>query len=211
MLDVKTVRGFIEELGSNSPAPGGGSVAALCGSLSSALGSMVLNLTVGKKIYESLNDEEKYMVNKHLQLTAGAKDRFLDLMNEDTEAFNELMKAFKLPKDTEEEKKIRNEKIQEGYKGAINIPLTVAKSAYEVYESILVCVKFGNKNAISDAGVAALLTQCAIEGAVLNVKINLSSIKDIEYRDRILSEVNLLLNDGVKKQKEILDIVNSNI
>jgi len=107
MLDTKTVREFIGELGSNSPAPGGGSVAALCASLSSALSSMVFNLTVGKKAYEALNEEEKALVNKYLEVSGREKDEFLDLMNEDTEAFNELMAAFKMPKDTDEEKAAR--------------------------------------------------------------------------------------------------------
>ncbi len=204
MLDTKTVREFIGELGSNSPAPGGGSVAALCASLSSALSSMVFNLTVGKKAYEALNEEEKALVNKYLEVSGREKDEFLDLMNEDTEAFNELMAAFKMPKDTDEEKVDRSTKIQLGYKAATQVPLKVARRSYEIYE-------YGNKNAISDGGVAALLAQGAIEGAILNVKINLSSIKDEAYTEEIRSELKRLSEDGMKKQKEILDIVNKHM
>ncbi|MEG0308375.1 MAG: cyclodeaminase/cyclohydrolase family protein [Clostridium sp.] len=209
MLDTKTIREFIDELGSNSPAPGGGSVAALCASLGSALSSMVFNLTVGKKVYEALSAEEKELVDKYLVVSSSQKDEFLDLMNEDTEAFNGVMAAFKMPKETDEEKANRSAKIQDGYKAATQVPLKVARKAYEVYEGILVCVKYGNKNAISDGGVAALLIQSAVEGAIMNVKINLSSIKDEAYNEEIRKELKSLSENGMKKQQEILAIVNS--
>lgn len=209
MLDTKTVRGFIDELASNSPAPGGGSVAALCGSLGSALGSMVFNLTVGKKAYLSLGDEERASVDKGLVDANELKDRFLQLMNEDTLAFNKLMEAFKMPKETEEDKAIRSEKIQIAYKGATEIPLEVARRSYDIYEIIEIAVDHGNKNAISDAGVAALLTQAAIEGAIMNVKINLGSIKDEEFTSSIREEIKIISEDGFKKQQEILSVVNS--
>lgn len=209
MLDTKTVRGFIDELASNSPAPGGGSVAALCGSLGSALGSMVFNLTVGKKAYLSLGDQERASVDKGLVDANELKDRFLQLMNEDTLAFNKLMEAFKMPKETEEDKAIRSEKIQIAYKGATEIPLEVARRSYDIYEIIEIAVDHGNKNAISDAGVAALLTQAAIEGAIMNVKINLGSIKDEEFTSAIREEIKIISEDGIKKQQEILSVVNS--
>lgn len=211
MLDTKSVREFISELGSNSPVPGGGSVAALSSSLASALSSMVFNLTVGKKAYNSLSEEEKAQVNSSLEVTSELKDEFLDLMNEDTVAFNSVMEAFKLPKETEEEKSIRSEKIQEGYKVAIAVPLEVAKRTFNLYEHILVAVKYGNKNAISDGGVAALMAQSAIEGAILNVRINLSGLKDEEYKKTIESEINMLSVNGLEKQKQILNIVNENL
>ncbi|MDU1411786.1 MAG: cyclodeaminase/cyclohydrolase family protein [Clostridium sp.] len=209
MLDTKTVRGFIDELASNSPAPGGGSVAALCGSLGSALGSMVFNLTVGKKAYLALSDEERASVDKGLVDANELKDRFLQLMNEDTLAFNKLMEAFKMPKETDEDKAIRSEKIQIAYKGATEIPLEVARRSYDIYEIIEIAVDHGNKNAISDAGVAALLTQAAIEGAIMNVKINLGSIKDEEFTSAIREEIKVISEDGLKKQQEILSVVNS--
>lgn len=208
MLDVKTVRGFVEELASNSPAPGGGSVAALCGSLGSALGSMVFNLTVGKKAYLALGDEERASVDKGLIIANELKDSFLNLMNEDTEAFNKLMAAFKMEKITEEQKSLRALEIQKAYKAATEIPLEVARKAYDIYEIIEIAVDHGNKNAISDAGVAALLAQAAIEGAIMNVKINLGSIKDEEFTTSIRDEINIISEDGKKKQEEILKVVN---
>lgn len=209
MLDVKTVRGFVEELASNSPAPGGGSVAALCGSLGSALGSMVFNLTVGKKAYLALGDEERASVDKGLFIANELKDSFLNLMNEDTEAFNKLMAAFKMEKETEEQKSLRALEIQKAYKAATEIPLEVARKAYDIYEIIEIAVDHGNKNAISDAGVAALLAQAAIEGAIMNVKINLGSIKDEEFTTSIREEIHIISEDGKKKQEEILKVVNN--
>lgn len=209
MLDVKTVRGFVEELASNSPAPGGRSVAALCGYLGSALGSMVFNLTVGKKAYLALGDEERASVDKGLFIANELKDSFLNLMNEDTEAFNKLMAAFKMEKETEEQKSLRALEIQKAYKAATEIPLEVARKAYDIYEIIEIAVDHGNKNAISDAGVAALLAQAAIEGAIMNVKINLGSIKDEEFTTSIREEIHIISEDGKKKQEEILKVVNN--
>ena len=211
MLDQKTVREFISELGSNSPAPGGGSVAALGASLSSALGAMVFNLTVGKKAYNEYNHEDKMLVDKSLEQCLLLEGKFLDLMNKDTEAFLVLMSAFKLPKETEEEKKVRSLKIKEGNQVALEIPLTVAEEAYKIYEYVKIAAKLGNKNAISDAGVSALMLQASIESAVLNVKINLSSIKDEIYKEEIKTRCNELVEQGRSKRDEILLIVNESI
>lgn len=211
MLDTRTVREFVEELSSNSPAPGGGSVAALAASLASALGNMVFNLTIGRKVYNNLTEEEKALVDNSLKVTEALKTEFLELMNKDVEAFNLVMDAFKLPKETEEEKAYRSEKVQEGYKAAIVVPLEVARKTYNLYESILVAVKYGNKNAISDGGVATLMAQSAIEGAILNVKINLSAIKDEEYKVKMEKELETLSTKGVEKKEEILAIVKENM
>lgn len=209
MLDQKTVRGFIGELASNSPAPGGGSVAALSASITAALSSMVFNLTVGKKVYKGYSEGEQKSVDYSLEQSDLEKDEFLNLMNRDTEEFLKLMAAFKLPKETDDEKKLRAEKIQEGYKSALEIPLEVAKKAYNIYEHVFTASKLGNKNAISDAGVAALMLQAAIESAILNVKINLSGIKDEEYKDEVNKQCEEFIENGRVKRDEILEIVNS--
>lgn len=211
MLDKMHVNEFINELASNSPAPGGGSVAALCGSLGAALTSMVFSLTVGKKAYLALGDEERASVDEGLVKANELKDQFLKLMNEDTEVFNKLMAAFKMPKETEEEKAARSEVIQEAYKAATNVPLEVARKAYDIYEIIEIAIDHGNKNAISDAGVAALLAQATIEGAIMNVKINLGSIKDEEFTAALREEIKVISEDGVRLQQEILAVVNEHI
>lgn len=211
MLDQKTVREFINELGSNSPVPGGGSVSALGASLASALGSMVFNLTVGKKVYNEYDDEEKTIVRNNLELCLKNQDKFLELMNKDKEAFLILMSTFKLPKESDDEKKIRNEKIQEGYQGALEIPLIVAEESFKIYEYVNIAAKLGNKNVISDVGVSALMLQASIESAILNVKINLSSIKDETYKEKIEMRCNELTKQGRIKRDKILFIVNEKL
>lgn len=211
MLDQKTVREFINELGSNSPAPGGGSVAALGSSLASALCSMVFNLTIDKKVYNAYSEEDKMIVDKNLEQCLNHKEEFLDLMNSDAEVFLTLMSAFKLPKQSDEEKKIRSKKIQEGYKAALEIPLKVAEDSYKIYMHVKVAAELGNKNAISDAGVAALMLQASIESAILNVKINLSSIKDETYKEEVTSRCKELVQCGREKRDEVLAIVHESI
>ncbi|WP_461612336.1 cyclodeaminase/cyclohydrolase family protein [Clostridium sp. Marseille-QA1073] len=211
MLEKKTVKEFVEELASSSPAPGGGSVSAISASLASALTSMVCNLTVGKKSYNELEDDKKASIDETLKACEELKFKFLDLMNEDTKVFLELMETFKMPKDTEEEKKVRSEKIQLGYKKSLEVPLSTAKAAFELYKYILIAAQYGNKNAVSDAGVAALMTQSAIEAAILNVKINMSSIKDEEYKNGIEKDIENISSEGIRLREEILKIVNSKI
>ncbi|MFD3156180.1 cyclodeaminase/cyclohydrolase family protein [Haloimpatiens sp. FM7330] len=208
-MDQMKINEFVEELSSKSPAPGGGSVAALCASLSSALGSMVFNLTVGKKMFNEYDENTKQLVQVSLDKAIHDKDEFLRLMNEDTKCFLELMKAFKLPKENDEDKKIRSEKIQKGYKKALQVPLEVAEKGFNIYEYLMVACEYGNKNAISDAGVAALLVQTAIESAILNVKINLSTIKDKEYKKNISNKCKQLTNEGLEKKNKILKVVNN--
>lgn len=211
MLEKKTVKEFVEELASSSPAPGGGSVSAISASLASALTSMVCNLTVGKKSYNELEEDKKASIDETLKECEELKFKFLDLMNEDTKVFLELMETFKMPKDTEEEKKVRSEKIQLGYKKSLEVPLSTAKAAFELYKYILIAAQYGNKNAVSDAGVAALMTQSAIEAAILNVKINMSSIKDEEYKDGIGKDIENISSEGTRLREEILKVVNSKI
>lgn len=208
MLHLKTVTEFVNELASNSPAPGGGSVAALSASIGAALSSMVFNLTVGKKAYREYDYENREKVDSALKESNFLKDEFIDLMNKDTEEFLVLMQAFKLPKETEEEKKIRQEEIQKGYIRALEIPLKVAEKAFDVYKHIKVACELGNKNAVSDAGVSALMIQAAIESAVLNVKINLSSIKDDSLKVEVLEKCSKLVTDGRIMRDEILEKVN---
>jgi len=211
MLDKKTVREFTDELASKAPAPGGGSVAALSASIASALSSMVFNLTIGKKKYDTYSQEDKNNVIASQKSSEIAKDDFLELMNKDTEVFLKVMEAFKLPKSTDEEKKIRSSKIQESYKAALEVPFEVAEKGFDMYKHIYTAVKLGNKNAISDAGVAALMLQAAIEGAVLNVNINLTSIKDEKYKMSIKNKCKNYIAEGRRMRNEILTLVNESI
>lgn len=202
------LKDFIEELSSNSPAPGGGSISALCGSLANGLGSMVFNLTIGKKKFNNYEKEIQDTIKESLEKVSVQKEEFLKLMDKDTEAFMKVMKGFKMPKDTEENKKIRNEKIQEAYREAVLVPLEVAEKSLGTYEHILIACKYGNKNAITDAGVACLLAGTSVQGAILNVKINLSSIENNDYRNKVSSRCDEILKESEVKKQEIMKIVN---
>ncbi|NMM62875.1 cyclodeaminase/cyclohydrolase family protein [Clostridium sp. P21] len=211
MLQYMTVKGFTDELGSKSPAPGGGSIAALSASLASALASMVFNLTVGKKEYMEYEKTLKENIDDSLEKVNVCKEEFLELMEKDTDAFLSLMTAFKMPKNTEEEIKSRKEKIAEGNKKSLEIPLEVANKAYGLYNYIYVAVKYGNKNALSDAGVAASLTETAVEGAILNVKINIMGLKDEAYKEELRNKCNTLLENSKSKKAEIMGIIESKL
>ncbi len=211
MLDNKKVNEFIDELASNSPAPGGGSVAALSASIGAALTSMVFSLTVGKKAYKNMSEEDQQRVNITLEDAQTLKDEFLNLMNKDTEEFMEVMKAYKLPKESDEEKALRKEKIEEAYKRAMLIPMIVGEKSFDMYNLIETACELGNKNAISDAGVAALMIQSAIEGAVLNVKINLTAISDEQFKNETIEKCNHIVNQGKLKCEKIQSIVNGKI
>jgi len=199
------IDGFLSELASSSPAPGGGSVAALSGALGAALSSMVCNLTVGKEKYADVQDEIKETLKKSEQLR---KD-LIKLIDEDTEAFNGVMKAFKMPKDTEEQKKKRSKAIQEGYKTAANVPLETAKTCEKILDVALVVAEKGNINSITDAAVSALMAKAGVESAILNVKINIGSIKDEAFVKKISSEIGNLQENTAKKTENIIKIVNS--
>jgi len=209
MTDLRemTLRKFLDELASNSPAPGGGSVAALSGALGAALSSMVCNLTLGKENYEAVQKDIREIHRKsealHCQLT--------DLIEEDTVAFNEVMKAIKMPKETDEQKEKRRHSLQKGYKSAASVPLETARACEQVLDIAMMVALKGNKNSITDAAVSALMAQAGVESAVLNVKINLGSIKDDVFVQTVSSELEDLQRKSDEKTVQILSIVNSSL
>lgn len=211
MLQNLTLKDFIDELGSKSPAPGGGSIAALSASLASALASMVFNLTIGKKEYMEYDELLKERIGDSFKGVNSCKEEFLELMERDTNAFLSLMEAFKMPKTTEDEIRSRKEKIAEGNKESLEIPLQVAEKAYKLYDHIYIAVQYGNKNAVSDAGVAASLVETAIEGAILNVKINIMGLKDEERKQEFKDKCKYLLENSKKKKEEIMGIIESKL
>ena len=201
------VNSFLSELASSSPAPGGGSVAALAGGLGAALSSMVCNLTVGKEKYTAVQDEIKEVLKKSENL----RKELTALIDKDTEAFNDVMKAFKMPKDTEEQKKKRTKAIQEGYKTATMVPLETAKTCEKILEVALIIAEKGNQNSITDSAVSALMANAGVKAAVLNVKINLGSIKDEKFVRKISAELEEIERKTVSKTNKILKIVEKNI
>jgi len=190
---------FVDELSLDSPAPGGGSVAALCGSLSAALSSMVANLTVGKKGYENVYEEMKKLALAAQNL----KDELLLAVDEDTKAFNRVMEALRLPRGTPEQTKEREEAIEKANKEATLVPFSVLEKSVRLAELAYEAASRGNKNSISDAGVAGLAARTCGLGAYYNVRINLPGIKDESFKRKIIRQADKLKRD---LEKEILKI-----
>ncbi|QQY79747.1 formimidoyltetrahydrofolate cyclodeaminase [Keratinibaculum paraultunense] len=207
MLIKETLEDFIDKVASKEPTPGGGSVSALAGSLGAALTFMVGNLTFGKKAYEELDEEVKEEMNSNFKELQKSIEKLNKIVDEDTKAFDKVMEAFKMPKETEEEKTKRNAAIQEGYKKALEVPLKCAEECFRVLKLQDVFAHYGNINAITDVGVGTLLAAAGLEGALLNVKINLLSIKDEVYRNEMEKKIEELLNEGIKLKKELMKIV----
>jgi len=199
MLVELNLKEFNDVLGSDAPAPGGGSVAALSGSLGAELVSMVCNLSFGRKDLVDYQDE----LAAAQKAEAAIAEELTQRVDLDTEAFNEVMAAFKMPKGTDEEKAARSAAIQQGYKSAIASPLTTARECVEVMRVARPLQGKINTNAMSDFGVVALMAYAGLEGAIMNVRINLPVIKDKEYAASIEAEVAGLLAEGAALRDEI--------
>mgnify|MGYP001774630757 FL=1 len=195
-----TIQEFAMQTASNEPVPGGGSISALAGSLAAALTEMVAGLTIGKKKYADVEEEMKAAVEPMKAVCA----QLLDDIKRDSESFDQYMQALTLPKETEEEKEARTEAMQNGLKAAVEVPLSVAKAACGILPYAETMVVKGNRTAVTDALVATMMARTAVLGAGFNVKINLESIKDQEYVDRIGKEVAELEKQAIEQEKKIL-------
>jgi len=198
-----TVREFVEETASESPAPGGGSIAATMGAMGAALATMVANLSSHKRGW----DERWEEFSDWAERGKGYHDRLLALIDEDTEAFNALMAAFGLPKGSESEVAARALAIQEATKHAIEVPLLVMQTALDSMEVIGAMAEIGNPNSVSDAGVGALAARSAVMGAHLNVKINCSGLKDSEFVDSVRARAQGLEEEACRREASILAVV----
>jgi formiminotetrahydrofolate cyclodeaminase len=207
MLTDRSLNKFLDELASNSPAPGGGSVAALAGALGSALTSMVCNLTIGKKKYADVEREMSNILDKSEDL----RDKFTVLIDKDTEAFNKVMEAYGLPKDSEDQKALRSIAIQQATKEATLVPLEVMKHVIDALALAKIVAQKGNRNSVSDAGVCALMLKASLEAAAMNVEINLKGIDDTEFTGWKVEEVSSLQRTCKKDVEEILDIVRAKL
>jgi len=207
MLIKNTVQEFNAILGSDAPAPGGGSVAALSGALGAELVSMVCNLSLGKDDLAAHQAELKAALAK-----AGAlAESLLRRVDLDTEAFNEVMAAFKMPKGSDEEKQARSRAIQAGYQEAVRSPLSIARECLAVLRLAANILGKFNINAMSDLGVAGLEALAGLEGAVMNVRINLPSIKDEGFVREIKAEVGAALTEGQALQAKIYSHVQGHL
>jgi formiminotetrahydrofolate cyclodeaminase len=199
LTDLK-ISEFLDKTATGNAIPGGGSVAALAGALGAGLSEMVAHLTMGRKGYEAVDTEMKALAEEAERL----RDNLSKNIDRDSEAYGEVLTAFKLPKDTEEEKEKRRQAIQKGFISAATVPLNVANAALNVIDLAEKAVKMGNKNTVTDGAVAALMARAAVISAVLNVKINLGSITDEEFKSDMKHQAEALEKAAKEKEKNIL-------
>jgi len=202
-----SVKSFVEETASESAAPGGGSIAATMGAMGAALATMVANLSSHKRGWDERWEEFSDWAEK----SKAFHDKLLRLVDEDTDAFNELMAAFGLPKGSDEEKATRSTAIQTATKRAIEVPLDVMQTSLDSMDVIKAMAEIGNPNSVSDAGVGALAARSAVMGAWLNVKINCGSVKDQAYVDSTLAKAARIAGQARTTEALILDIVESKL
>lgn len=198
---------FIERLGSSSSAPGGGAASAMVSIVSASLSSMVASLTIGKKKYLEYEDEMKGI----LQSSEELKNELRQLMKDDEDAFNALMAAYKMPKESEEDKKLRKEKLNESVRGAIRVPWQIAGKSKEILNLSLKLSKHGNKSAITDAACAAIFAYSAIKGVLYNVKINLAGLDDKNFVEDEKIKMKLFLEDAEAVYDKVIENVDKAI
>ncbi|MBF90168.1 MAG: glutamate formimidoyltransferase [Flavobacteriales bacterium] len=206
LVDMDLVA-FANETASESPAPGGGSISAYCGAMGAALGTMVANLSAHKRGWDDRWEEFSQWAEKGLAY----QNELLRLVDEDTNAFNKIMEAFRLPKDSEADKANRAEAIQSATKFAIETPFKVMETAYNSMEVMKTMAEIGNPNSVTDAGVGALCGRTSVIGAFLNVKINCNECEDKEFVANILSRGQELVDKTCALEVDILKIINSKI
>lgn len=198
-ISEKSCVDFVECLASKEPVPGGGGVSALVGSIGMALGSMVCNLTIGKKKYKEYEEDLKVILNE----AGNIEKELLEMIDKDAECFLPLSKAYGLPKDTEEEKKIKEETMEKALKVACEVPLNIVRVCHKAIKLHEDLVDKGSRLVISDVGVGVQCLRAAILSAELNVVININSIKDEEYVEKVRAELDELVKDGVRICDEV--------
>nr|WP_273701848.1 cyclodeaminase/cyclohydrolase family protein [Tepidanaerobacter acetatoxydans] len=199
----KTCNEFVNELASKSPVPGGGGAAALVGAIGVALSSMVCNLTTGKKKYAQFEDDIQDILKKAQEL----QNSLMQMIDEDAENFLPLSKAYGMPKGTEQERKLKEETLEKALKQACEVPIKIVKACYDAIKLHAELVDKGSRLAISDVGVGVQCLRAAIISGQLNIVININSIKDSVYVDRIKKEVMPLVKEGVNLADEVYEKV----
>ncbi|HSR61945.1 MAG TPA: cyclodeaminase/cyclohydrolase family protein [Gammaproteobacteria bacterium] len=207
MIKDKPIQEFLDELASKASTPGGGSAAAIMGAMGAALISMVGNFTVGKKGYEDVEAEAREILEKSEDM----RSRMTDMIKADIDVFNRVMGAYGMPKETDEEKTARSEEIQAALKEATDVPLECAKLAREVIELSKPIAEKGNKNVISDAGVAVVAGLAALRSAALNVYINIGGIKDKEFAEDRRKQLEDTMAGMDKLTEEVYELVRSKL
>ncbi len=203
MLADQKIADFLQETASGNPVPGGGSVSALSAALGAGLTEMVANLTVGKKGYEAVESEMKDIAASVQDL----RNKLTTEVDRDSEAYKDVLAAFKLSKATEKEKEQRKLAIQDAMKNAARVPLGVAYDALQVMDLAEKVIRNGNRNAASDGAVGAMMARTAVLGALFNVKINLASVDDKPFVEEMMMEVEKIEKRVYEREKEILSQV----
>lgn len=199
MFRARTIDGFLSDLASSSPTPGGGSASALVGAIASALSSMVAALTYEKKKYEAFKQEMLDIMEKsrlHMR-------KLKEMITEDEKAFNRISATWKMPKDTDQEKKAREDAMQDALKQAVEVPMSIAQEALEVMDICDTLADHGNRNAISDVICSAEFALAALRGASSNVRINAKAMTDTQARERIISKINEIVSEAETKIEKI--------
>jgi glutamate formiminotransferase/formiminotetrahydrofolate cyclodeaminase len=202
-----SIQDYLGKLASAEPEPGGGSVAALVGALGAALVTMVADLTLGKEKYAAVQDQIADVKTKAEEL----RHLLQDLVTLDAEAYRVVAGAMKMPRGSEEEKSMRDAALQEALVGAAKVPLQIAEAALEVAKLSLPAAESGNSNAVTDAGIAAILAEAAAQSAALNVKINLAWISDTEFNETTWSRVQSILSETASLRECVLALTYSKV
>ena len=193
---------FVAATASKEPTPGGGAIAALTAATGAALAEMVANLTFGKKGYEEVQTEMKELQGK----AEAIRNRMLELFQADADVFNIFMNALALPKETDEEKATRTAAIQQAYKDAAMVPFEIGELAYQIFDLAELASKKGNQNLITDGIIAAINARAAVKAAFLNVRINLSGIKDEAFVANVSAKMNSIEQDLDTKEAAIISL-----
>ena len=203
MIKEHTIQLFLDELASKSPTPGGGSSAAIMGAMGAALLSMVCNLTIGKKNHEAVSEE----MTEVLARTEALRIELMELVAADVEAFDQVMAAYRLPKDADADKALRSESIQDALKLATAVPLRCARACASVIDLSETVARHGNKNVISDAGVAVVSAHAALRSAALNVHVNVGAIRDEDFAAASIAELDSIMVEQNERTELIYRIV----
>ncbi|BBL72007.1 methenyltetrahydrofolate cyclohydrolase [Methylogaea oryzae] len=207
MIKDKPVQTFLDELASKSSTPGGGSAAAVMGAMGAALVSMVCNLTIGKKGYEAVDADMRAL----LQRTEALRAKLADMVRADVEVFDKVMAAYGLPKDSDEQKAARSAAIQAALKQATDVPMECARACAEAIALSRIAAEQGNRNVVTDAGVAVMAAYAALKSAALNVYINTGTIRDKDFVEQRVAELEAILTVNEDATAEIYALVKSKL
>lgn len=200
MLKDLTITEFLQQTASSEPLPGGGCTAALNAALAASLTEMVANLTIGRKEFQTVEDEMIIIA----KTAADLRKKLQNEIDNDAKAYRQVLAGFKLPKNTDDEKKQRSNAIQQAFKTAAKVPLGVARDALKIIDLASRAIDQGNQNAVSDGAVAVLAARTAALAAAYNVKINLGAIKDTAFAAELSREIEEIERQAIEKENEIL-------